>query len=79
MVNLIGSLPGGQHTATILSNEDNTWYEFHDEQVKKVSRIILDVKNMQKIPQPHSTVNGDILFSLVFLYQDVHVYFCCKF
>ncbi|KAM8748202.1 ubiquitin carboxyl-terminal hydrolase 12A-like [Acanthopagrus schlegelii] len=36
MVNLICSLQGGQHTATILSDEDNTWYEFHDEQVKKV-------------------------------------------
>ncbi|XP_030287787.1 uncharacterized protein LOC115590543 isoform X2 [Sparus aurata] len=36
MVNLVGGLQGGYHTATILSNEDNTWYEFHDEQVKTV-------------------------------------------
>ncbi|KAM8747847.1 uncharacterized protein AB9X84_015731 isoform 1-T1 [Acanthopagrus schlegelii] len=36
MVNLVCSLQGGYHTATILSNEDNTWYEFRDEQVKKV-------------------------------------------
>ncbi|XP_075948748.1 ubiquitin carboxyl-terminal hydrolase 50-like [Anarhichas minor] len=36
VVNHIGSLRGGHYTATILSNEDNTWYEFDDTHVSKV-------------------------------------------
>ena len=36
MVNHMGSLRGGHYTATILSNEDNTWYECNDDYVKKV-------------------------------------------
>uniref|UniRef100_A0A671UXX1 USP domain-containing protein n=2 Tax=Sparus aurata TaxID=8175 RepID=A0A671UXX1_SPAAU len=36
MVNHMGSLGGGHHTATILSNEDNTWYECNDDYVIKV-------------------------------------------
>ncbi|KAM8746573.1 uncharacterized protein AB9X84_014787 isoform 1-T2 [Acanthopagrus schlegelii] len=35
MVNHMGSLAGGHYTATVLS-EDNTWYEFNDDFVKKV-------------------------------------------
>lgn len=37
MVNHYGSLRGGHYTATLLSNEDKTWYEFNDEAVNKVS------------------------------------------
>ncbi|XP_034061107.1 ubiquitin carboxyl-terminal hydrolase 47-like isoform X2 [Gymnodraco acuticeps] len=36
MVNHYGSLRGGHYTATLLSNEDKTWYEFNDEAVNKV-------------------------------------------
>ncbi|XP_027143692.1 ubiquitin carboxyl-terminal hydrolase 47-like [Larimichthys crocea] len=36
MVNHMGSLRGGHYTATILSNEDKTWYEFNDAHVNKV-------------------------------------------
>ncbi|XP_078020475.1 uncharacterized protein LOC144459756 isoform X1 [Epinephelus lanceolatus] len=36
MVNHMGSLAGGHYTATILSHEDNTWYEFNDDRVSKV-------------------------------------------
>ncbi|KAM6894911.1 ubl carboxyl-terminal hydrolase 18-like isoform 3-T3 [Lycodopsis pacificus] len=36
MVNHFGSLTGGHYTATIRSNEDNTWYEFNDTHVSKV-------------------------------------------
>ncbi|XP_041820941.1 ubiquitin carboxyl-terminal hydrolase 33-like isoform X2 [Chelmon rostratus] len=36
MVNHMGSLRGGHYTATILSNQDNTWYEFDDARVHKV-------------------------------------------
>ncbi|XP_068584377.1 uncharacterized protein [Cebidichthys violaceus] len=36
MVNHIGSLTGGHYTATILSNEDRTWYKFNDADVYKV-------------------------------------------
>ncbi|XP_051285264.1 ubiquitin carboxyl-terminal hydrolase 47 isoform X2 [Dicentrarchus labrax] len=36
MVNHVGSLRGGHYTATILSNEDETWYEFDDSHVRKV-------------------------------------------
>ncbi|XP_075948761.1 uncharacterized protein LOC142950945 isoform X6 [Anarhichas minor] len=36
MVNHIGSLRGEHYTATVLSNEDNTWYEFNDTDVYKV-------------------------------------------
>ncbi|XP_070785922.1 ubiquitin carboxyl-terminal hydrolase 47-like [Enoplosus armatus] len=36
MVNHMGSLRGGHYTATVLSNEDQTWYEFDDAHVKKV-------------------------------------------
>ena len=43
MVDHVGSLMGGHYTATILSNEDSTWYEFNDEHVNKVSRILLNV------------------------------------
>ena len=43
MVDHIGSLQGGHYTATILSNEDTTWYNFNDEHVNKVSRILLNV------------------------------------
>ncbi|XP_059211528.1 ubiquitin carboxyl-terminal hydrolase 47-like [Centropristis striata] len=35
MVNHMGSLSGGHYTATILSNEDQTWYEFNDAQVRE--------------------------------------------
>ncbi|XP_054457993.1 uncharacterized protein LOC129093896 isoform X2 [Anoplopoma fimbria] len=35
MVNHMGSLRGGHYTATILSNEDKTWYEFDDDHVYK--------------------------------------------
>lgn len=43
MVDHVGCLEGGHYTATILSNEDNTWYEFNDQHVNKVSRILLNV------------------------------------
>ncbi|XP_075948756.1 uncharacterized protein LOC142950945 isoform X2 [Anarhichas minor] len=36
MVNHFGSLRGGHYTATVLSNEDKTWYEFNDTHVYKV-------------------------------------------
>ncbi|XP_054457990.1 uncharacterized protein LOC129093895 isoform X2 [Anoplopoma fimbria] len=36
MVNHMGGLRGGHYTATILSNEDKTWYEFNDTRVSKV-------------------------------------------
>ncbi|KAK5858702.1 hypothetical protein PBY51_002823 [Eleginops maclovinus] len=36
MVNHYGSLRGGHYTATILSDEDKTWYEFNDAHVDKV-------------------------------------------
>ncbi|XP_074480065.1 ubiquitin carboxyl-terminal hydrolase 47-like isoform X2 [Sebastes fasciatus] len=36
MVNHMGSLRGGHYTATILFNEDKTWYEFDDAHVNKV-------------------------------------------
>ncbi|XP_010774060.1 ubiquitin carboxyl-terminal hydrolase 47-like [Notothenia coriiceps] len=36
MVNHYGSLRGGHYTATLLSNEDETWYEFNDDTVNKV-------------------------------------------
>ncbi|XP_031707199.1 putative ubiquitin carboxyl-terminal hydrolase 50 [Anarrhichthys ocellatus] len=36
VVNHIGSVRGGHYTATILSNEDRTWYEFDDTHVSKV-------------------------------------------
>ncbi|KAL3046298.1 hypothetical protein OYC64_004330 [Pagothenia borchgrevinki] len=36
MVNHYGSLRGGHYTATLLSNEDKTWYEFNDDAVNKV-------------------------------------------
>ncbi|KAE8279232.1 hypothetical protein D5F01_LYC22818 [Larimichthys crocea] len=36
VVNHMGSLRGGHYTATILSNEDKTWYEFNDAHVNKV-------------------------------------------
>ncbi|XP_038586820.1 ubiquitin carboxyl-terminal hydrolase 47-like [Micropterus salmoides] len=35
MVNHVGQLRFGHYTAIILSNEDNTWYEFNDTNVKK--------------------------------------------
>ncbi|XP_070785700.1 uncharacterized protein [Enoplosus armatus] len=38
MVNHMGSLRGGHYTATILSNEDQTWYEFDDAYVIKADR-----------------------------------------
>ncbi|XP_049424118.1 ubiquitin carboxyl-terminal hydrolase 47-like isoform X2 [Epinephelus fuscoguttatus] len=36
MVNHMGGLRGGHYTATILSNEDKTWYEFNDDHVSQV-------------------------------------------
>ncbi|XP_059211525.1 putative ubiquitin carboxyl-terminal hydrolase 50 [Centropristis striata] len=36
MVNHMGSLSGGHYTATILSDEDQAWYEFNDNRVSKV-------------------------------------------
>ncbi|XP_037613997.1 ubiquitin carboxyl-terminal hydrolase 47-like [Sebastes umbrosus] len=41
MVNHMGSLRGGHYTATILINEDKTWYEFDDAHVNKVRQILL--------------------------------------
>nr|XP_033465066.1 ubiquitin carboxyl-terminal hydrolase 47-like [Epinephelus lanceolatus] len=35
MVNHMGGLRGGHYTATILSNEDKTWYEFNDDHVSQ--------------------------------------------
>ncbi|XP_074555053.1 ubiquitin carboxyl-terminal hydrolase 50-like [Halichoeres trimaculatus] len=35
MVNHMGGLRGGHYTATILSEEDHTWYEFNDHQVEQ--------------------------------------------
>lgn len=32
----MGSLRGGHYTATVLSNEDKTWYELDDTRVRKV-------------------------------------------
>uniref|UniRef100_A0A8P4GHK4 Ubiquitin carboxyl-terminal hydrolase n=1 Tax=Dicentrarchus labrax TaxID=13489 RepID=A0A8P4GHK4_DICLA len=39
MVNHMGSLTGGHYTATILSNEDETWYECSDSYVGKVKQL----------------------------------------
>ncbi|XP_051285245.1 trichohyalin-like isoform X2 [Dicentrarchus labrax] len=39
MVNHMGSLTGGHYTATILSNEDETWYECNDSYVGKVEQL----------------------------------------
>ncbi|XP_036969013.1 cytoplasmic dynein 2 intermediate chain 1-like [Acanthopagrus latus] len=36
MVDHMGSISGGHYTATVLSDEDNTWYEFDDAHVRKV-------------------------------------------
>ncbi|XP_056225850.1 ubiquitin carboxyl-terminal hydrolase 47-like [Seriola aureovittata] len=36
MVNHMGSLSGGHYTATILSSEDENWFEFNDSHVQKV-------------------------------------------
>ncbi|XP_059211237.1 ubiquitin carboxyl-terminal hydrolase 47-like isoform X2 [Centropristis striata] len=38
MVNHMGSLSGGHYTATILSDEDQTWYEFDDDRVREVKK-----------------------------------------
>ncbi|XP_029310883.1 ubiquitin carboxyl-terminal hydrolase 21-like isoform X2 [Cottoperca gobio] len=40
MVNHVGSLRGGHYTATILSKEDDTWYEFNDVHVNKFQHRI---------------------------------------
>ncbi|CAJ1086152.1 ubiquitin carboxyl-terminal hydrolase 47 [Xyrichtys novacula] len=36
IVNHMGGLQGGHYTATVLSNEDETWYEFDDSRVRKL-------------------------------------------
>lgn len=49
MVNHVGSLRGGHYTATILSNEDKTWYEFSDTRVNKVIIHLIHVARVQNL------------------------------
>ena len=74
----MGSLRGGHYTATVLSDEDNTWYEFDNTRVSEVRfylicsiRILL----IQHIPTERANLKF-IFVAIVFVV--VFFVLCCR-